>query len=315
MKIAFFSSDAISIKPLEFLRDTHELVCIVSNPDKPKGRGNRLSPNDVAQWALDNSIELLRPAGKPDAAVVERMRELGAELALVMAYGHILKDNILNFGKYPCLNLHASVLPELRGASPIETAIALGKRETGVSLMKISREMDAGDVADIERVSIDDCDSSKTLREKISAASVEILRRDLPLLARGELAFSAQDKTLATYSRKLCKDDARLDFRHSARTLLNRIRAFGFGILHYQNDQIKVFDARICEELKSFPRAGEILEASSDGLKIACSEGAVVFASLQKPCAKAMGARDFFAGYKMQKGAIVESSDNAPLLR
>lgn len=315
MKIAFMASDAIALKPIEFLHRAHELVCVVSNPDKPKGRGKKLSPNDVAQWALDNGVKLLRPEKKPTDADVARLRELGAELIVVMAYGCILKDNVLKYGKYPCLNLHASLLPELRGASPIETAIALGKKRTGVSLMAISPAMDEGDVADTEEVEISDSDTAKTLREKISAASAELLRRDLPLLERGELRWVEQESSRATYARKLSKADMFLDFAKPADVLLNRIRAFGAGIFTCGNDAVKIFDVSAESPEREFSDFGRVLSADSEGLKIACSRGVLVARTLQKPCSKILSARDFFAGYVIEKNSILQSAENSPLLK
>ena len=315
MKIAFMASDPIALKPIEFVRNNHELLCVISNPDKPKGRGKKLSPNEVSQWALDNSIELLRPVGKPDDFVVARLRELGVELIIVMAYGCILKDNILKYGKYPCLNLHASILPELRGASPIETAIALGKDKTGVSLMAISPAMDEGDVADVCEVEISYADTSKTLREKISEASAKVLEKNLPLLENNELEFLPQDSSKATYARKLSKQDMYLDFRKSADELRNRIRAFGAGIFLYENEAIKIFDVDVVRNEEIFSDCGKILEASSNGLVIACSHGAILAKNLQRPCCKVMNAKDFFAGFKMNKDFIITSENNVSLLR
>ncbi len=315
MKIAFMASDSIAIKPIEFVHRNHELVCVVSNPDKPKGRGKKLSPNEVSQWALDNNVDLLRPVGKPDDSVIEHLRNVGTELIIVMAYGCILKDNVLNFGKYPCLNLHASVLPELRGASPIETAIALGKTKTGVSLMAISPAMDEGDVADVCEVEITSNDTSKTLREKISLASVDVLKKNLPLLESGELIFVKQNSTKATYARKISKADMYLDFRKDAVSLQNRIRAFGAGIFIYNNEAIKIFDVEVLNINEKFSDCGKILEASSDGLIIACSRGVIRAKILQRPCCKVMTAKDFFAGFKMEKNFILKSEDNKPLLK
>lgn len=116
------ASDAIALDSIRALFDGgcpgFELACAVSNPDRPKGRGKKLSPNDVSAWALENGVELLRPEGSPDESDVARMRELGVEMIVVMAYGRMLKKNVLEYGRYPCLNLHASLLPQLRGASP-----------------------------------------------------------------------------------------------------------------------------------------------------------------------------------------------------
>lgn len=314
MNVAFFASDAIALKSIEFLRVNHTLSAIVSNPDRPKGRGKKLSPNEVSQWALDNGVELMRPEGKPDDSVVARLRELGVELIVVMAYGHILKDNILNYGKFPCLNLHASILPELRGASPIETAIALGKKTTGVSLMAISPAMDEGDVADVIEVQISDDDTSKSLREKMAEASAKLLEKNLPLLENGELVFAPQNHANATYARKLTKEDMYLDFRQTATTLRNRVRAFGAGIFMYGADAIKIFDVCVEQNDKQYP-AGKVLETSANGLKIACSQGVLVAKTLQKPCAKVMEAKDFFTGYKMNTGEVLQSSENRQLLR
>ena len=131
MNTAFFASDPIALGAIEMLHASKDfpLVCVVSNPDKPKGRGKKLTPNEVSAWAIENGVELMRPE-KIDAPTISRLRELGVELIVVMAYGHLLKDDVLNYGEYPCLNLHGSILPKYRGASPIESAIALGEKET-----------------------------------------------------------------------------------------------------------------------------------------------------------------------------------------
>lgn len=315
MKIAFFSSDPIAIESIECVRAEHELVCVVSNPDRPKGRGKKLSPNEVAQWALDNSVELLRPQGKPSDADVQRLRDLGAELLVVMAYGCILKDNILHYGKYPCLNLHASLLPQLRGASPIETAIALGMEKTGVSLMRIEPAMDSGAVADALEVPISRDDTSATLRAKISRAAAEVLRRNLPKLESGELEFVPQDSSLATYARKLSKEDMFLDFSKNADEIRNRVRAFGAGIFTFNGECIKIFDVETAEAASRHADFGRVISADSDGLKIVCASGSMIAKRLQRPCAKALCARDFFAGFEIPAGTVLASADNKSLLR
>ena len=313
MKVAFFSSDPISLPSIRYLQAEHELVCIVSNPDRPKGRGKKVSPNEVSQWAIDNSVDLLRPEGKPSDADVAHLREVGAELLIVMAYGCILKKNILEYGKYPCLNLHASLLPELRGASPIETAIALGKTRTGVSLMRVEPAMDTGAVADAEEVDIDFYDTAKTLRQKIAISAADILKKNMPLIESGELNFVQQNSAEATYSRKLSREDMFLDFRKSARELRDRVRAFGAGIFQFGLDAIKIFDIQLCENTGGAGCA-TVISSGADGLKIACADGAICANRLQKPCARAMQAREFFSGYEIPKGTILSNADNKPLL-
>ena len=318
MKTAFFASDEIALGAIEFLKNSPDfpLACVVSNPDKPKGRGRKLSPNAVSQWAIENGIELMRPDGGADDATVARLRELGVELIIVMAYGCMLKSNVLDYGKYPCLNLHGSILPKYRGASPIETAIALGETRTGVSLMRIVKKMDAGAVCDVWEIEIGADDTAISLRKKFRDASPELLRRNLPKIADGSAVFVEQDGSAATYTRKFDKSDMLVDFAADGKTIRDRIRALGFGIFECGGDAIKVSGAYFQRESNPSATFGKVLAASaSDGIKIACADGWVGFANLQKPCAKMMSAKDFFAGYKIEAGSVLKSNPYKSLLR
>ena len=318
MKTAFFASDEIALGAIEFLKNSPDfpLACVVSNPDRPKGRGKKLSPNAVSQWAIENGIELMRPEGGVDDATVARLRELGVELIIVMAYGCMLKSNVLEYGKYPCLNLHGSILPKYRGASPIETAIALGETRTGVSLMRIVKKMDAGAVCDVEEIEIDTDDTATSLRGKFRDASPELLRRNLPKIADGSAVFVEQDEAAATYTRKFDKSDMLVDFSADGKTIRDRIRALGFGIFECGGDAIKVSGAYFERTPKPPSTVGKVLVASvADGIKIACADGWVGFANLQKPCAKMMSAKDFFAGYKIEIGTVLKSTPYKSLLK
>lgn len=318
MKTAFFASDEIALGAIEFLKNSPDfpLACVVSNPDRPKGRGKKLSPNAVSQWAIENGVELMRPEGGVDDATVARLRELGVELIIVMAYGCMLKSNVLEYGKYPCLNLHGSILPKYRGASPIETAIALGETRTGVSLMRIVKKMDAGAVCDVEEIEIDTDDTATSLRGKFRDASPELLRRNLPKIADGSAVFLEQDEAAATYTRKFDKSDMLVDFSADGKTIRDRIRALGFGIFECGGDAIKVSGAYFEPTPKPPSTVGKVLAASvADGIKIACADGWVGFANLQKPCAKMMSAKDFFAGYKIEIGTVLKSTPYKSLLK
>lgn len=318
MKVAFMASDAVAIKSIEAVAASQELelACIVSNPDKPKGRGKKLSPNDVSAWAIANSVELLRPEKSPDETVSARLRELGVELIVVMAYGKMLKKNILEYGKYPCLNLHASLLPDLRGASPIETAIALGYKKTGVSLMAIEAKMDAGAVCATGDVEIESADTSKSLREKIAHAAAKLLLDNVRSIIGGTAVFMRQDEALATYARKIAKEDLLINFNLHAAEIVNRTRAFSCGIFEFENEKYKVCAASVADRLKTLASCGEIVQASAEaGLRIACKDSDVVFKMIQKPCAKMMCAADFFAGNSFPIGIILKSFESLPLIR
>lgn len=314
------ASDAIALDSIRALFDGgcpgFELACAVSNPDRPKGRGKKLSPNDVSAWALENGVELLRPEGSPDESDVARMRELGVEMIVVMAYGRMLKKNVLEYGKYPCLNLHASLLPQLRGASPVETAIALGFKSTGVSLMAIEPRMDSGPVCAAAEVAIEPSDGSASLRGKIAAAAARLLAENISSVADGSAKFEPQDESRATYTRKIAKEDLFLDFRLSAEEIANRARAFSFAVAEIGGEAVKLSNAFAAARMRGGAECGEVVAASrADGLRIACGAGDIVFGAIQRPCSKMLSAPEFFAGNSIEVGKVLKSFDSRPLLR
>jgi len=311
MKIAFFSSDAISINALEFLKQEGLLACIVSNSDKPKGRGKALSPNAVSQWALNNNIKLLRPEKVLTDVFFDEVKDV--DLFLVMAYGNILKERALNFPKLGCLNLHASLLPKLRGASPIETAIALGYKQTGCCLMQMEKTMDTGAVGVVEYVDISNQDTGQSLREKISLSAKSILEKNLEDIKNQKVIFVPQEHSNATYARKLNKNDMFLDFRKSASELDSRIRAFGAGLFEYNNEVIKVLKASVVDCVHSF-ELGKVIQGK-DFLKVYTKDSYLFVEILQRPCQKALAVTEFLCGFNFEDNTILKYFDNAPLLK
>lgn len=330
MKIAFFASDAIALDALNMLlkksreeKRECQLVCVVSNPDKPKGRGKKISPNEVSAWAIENNIKLLRPEKSPTSDVIAQLEEIGVDCIVVMAYGKILKREILDYPKLGCLNLHASILPHLRGASPVETSIAIGDKITGVSLMKITPPMDEGPVADIIKTEISDDDTSSDLRKKLRADAAKLLEKNLSAIKNESLKFIEQDSSHATYSRKLSKADAVLDFSLSAFELKNRIRAFGCGIfLTSENEAIKIGCADAKNLTSDYLNAcespmGKVLKASQkDCLQILCANNSILIAkTLQKPCMKMLSCEDFFKAHSINIGEILRGQKSSALIR
>ena len=173
-KIAFFGSDEIALPCLQALVDSSnnwEVSGILTQPDRRSGRGRKLQPNPIKRWAIDSHIPVMNPE-KPGGEEVAWIKDMGIDLILVMAYGHILKENLLTVTRFGCFNLHASLLPKYRGASPIESAMAMGEKKTGVTLMKVIPKMDAGPIIDAEKVVIDQGDTGPLLRTKIAQACV-----------------------------------------------------------------------------------------------------------------------------------------------
>ncbi|MGJ8638817.1 MAG: methionyl-tRNA formyltransferase [Opitutaceae bacterium] len=317
-KIVFFGSDAICLPVLNFLvgegASKCELRAVISQPDRRQGRGKKLQPNPVAEWALKNGIELLQPE-KPDANLVEWITDAGIATALVMAYGHFLGKKLRDAPTHGMVNFHGSLLPKYRGASPVETAIAMGEPETGVCLMQVVREMDAGGVADCEKVCIEESDTGPSLRVKVGEAVVPLIRRNLEATIRGELDFEAQDVEAATHCRKISKQDAALDFQQSAQAVYDKLRAFTpwpGGYFDHADVRIKVGKASVdLDAVELLP--GTIVEVA-DSLKISTRDGAICFHELQRPSGRMIPVSDFVRGYPIVVGEVIPSVQGEPLV-
>jgi methionyl-tRNA formyltransferase len=310
-KIIFFGSHGISLPLLNFLyhSESVELAGIVSQVDKPAGRGQKLSPTKVSKFANGNGIPLLTPP-KPDDATVSWIGSIGCDIILVMAYGHILRENILTIPPLGIYNFHASFLPKYRGAFSIETAIACGESETGVSLMEMVAEMDAGGVTDVERVPIHGSNNCGDVVENIAAACPILLRRNLEKMCTGTLEFTEQNPGSATFTGKLSKKDGFLDFSQPAVVLRDRVRALSPHIgcaIDYGNVLLKIGSTSVEFFSPSAHKPGEVVCANSNGIKIATGDGYLIIYELQKPGGKMLSAGNFISGFSMKPGEIVPS--------
>jgi methionyl-tRNA formyltransferase len=317
MRLAFFGSDAIALPALEYLHwaDGIELAGLVSQPDKPAGRGRHLHTNPVSAWAHQQGLPLLQPE-KPGEEEISWLKTQHVDLVLVMAYGHILKKDLLETPRLGMWNLHASLLPVYRGASPVETALACGEKETGVSLMRIVAKMDAGPVAAQVHVPIRNTDTGPVLRERIGHACVPLLLRHLKSLAENSVTPAPQDDAKATYCRKLHKTDAHLDFALSAEELACRIRAFqpwpGVTVTHGEVE-LKVGSASIVDETTT-AAPGAVLRVGEGGVDVATSAGVLRLLSLQRPGGRMLEAAEFLRGYRLEAGTVLKSHVLRPLV-
>ena len=210
LRIVFMGSDPIALPLLTWLKGEGsaiaQIAAVFTQPDRATGRGQKIAPNEIKTWALSHDIPVFQPE-KLTEAVRAEFANLESDLALVMAYGHILRDDFIATPRLGTLNLHTSLLPKYRGASPIQTAIACGERETGVTLMRIVRQLDAGPIADAERVAIAPLDTATDVEAKLAAACVPLVARVLPRLENALQIFAPQDESAATFCRKLTKEE------------------------------------------------------------------------------------------------------------
>ena len=271
--------------------------------------------NPVKAWAGENGVKILDPA-KPLEPEVTWLRQEGVVLAMVMAYGHILSSALLDAPDAGTYNLHGSVLPAYRGASPVETALAQGEKETGATLMRVVSRMDAGPIVDTEITPIAPDDDGPRLREKLSVACVPLLRRNLPALLAGEAAETPQDEKAATYCRKLRKADGALDFYAPAAVLARRVTAFrGWpgSWFEVQGVRVKVGSAKVVESCGEIV-PGQVILPSPREVAIGTPEGALSLLELQRPGGRMMPTAEFLSGFPLSEGEFVGSQTLSELL-
>jgi methionyl-tRNA formyltransferase len=300
-----------------------QVVAVFTQPDRPVGRGQRVQPNVIKSWAQMRHLPVFQPE-KLSAEVREQLSGFDADVGLVMAYGHILRDEFIETPRLGMLNLHTSVLPKYRGASPIQSAIASGERETGVTLMRIVRRLDAGPIADVERVTIETLDTALDVEMKLGAACVPLLARALPRLADGTLGLTPQNDGAATYCRKLQKEDGVLDFSAPAAVLAARInglfpwpgcaveiggQSVKIGLADVAEAQENAPSIAPAEEMGAPHRAtpGKVLGADEKGLRVATGAGVLRFRKLQRPGGRMLMAAEFLRGFAITPGTQLPS--------
>ena len=305
-------SDPIALPGLEAIRSGScgdiELVAVYTQPDRARGRGKKVVANEIKTWALESGIPVFQPE-KLGRFERERIASMEADAILVMAYGHILSQALLDTPRHGIWNLHTSLLPQYRGASPIQCAVANGDGETGVTLMRLVKEMDAGPIVDAEKVSIDREDTALEVESKLSEACVPLLRRNLVDILEGRSQVFEQDVSRASYVRKLGKDDGDIDFRQSSEVVARRINGlFPWpGVRFYHGDvPIKVGLAVSVSEAPH-EEPGTVLSWEQDGLHVSCANGVVCLKKLQRPGGKMLEADDFLRGYPLSIGTVLES--------
>jgi methionyl-tRNA formyltransferase len=320
LKIVFMGSDAIALPLLNWLAgegsDQTRVVAIFTQPDRPVGRGQKVQANAIKLWALERGLPVHQPEKlrEPELAMLQNY---GADLGLVMAYGHILRDAFIAAPRLGTLNFHTSLLPKYRGASPIQTAVACGERETGVTLMRIVAALDAGPVADVERVAVAPLDTALEVESKLAAACVPLLARALPRIAAGVQVFRDQDQAAATFCRKLAKEDGVLDFTRPAAELAARINGlfpWPATTVEIAGQPIKFGLADIAAPVgPAFP--GEVVGADAHGLLVACGDGVLRVRRLQRPGGRMLEAPEFLRGWPIPAGTRLNSQPMPALLR
>ncbi len=303
MRIIFMGTPAFAVKSLEACLSLGEVVAVVTQPDKPRGRGQEVSFSPVKELALARNLPVLQPLKIRGTNFAEELKALNADVAVVTAYGKILPQDVLDAPRRGCVNVHASLLPRFRGAAPIQWAIAAGDEKTGVCLMQMDAGMDTGGVIDCAELVIGTEDTSATMHDKLSDLGRDVLKRSLSRYVEGELPVKPQPTEGVVMAPMIKKEDGRLDWSKSARELERRLRAFTpwpGAFCTFEGALLKVAKAAAARG-KSEP--GTVLSVCADGIEVACAEGSLVLLTLQPEGKRAMTAKEFLAGRKLTVGS------------
>ena len=308
MKVIFAGTPDFAAAALKAIAATgFEIPLVLTQPDRPKGRGMQLAPSPVKQAALELGLHVAQPEKlRNNAEALQMLKGVDADVMVVAAYGLILPQDVLDTPKHGCLNIHASLLPRWRGAAPIQRAIEAGDAETGVCIMQMDIGLDTGSVVSEHRYAIQPTDTANEVHDALMNLGAAAIVADLQQLkTEGRLKSVKQPEEGVTYAQKLSKEEARINWSESAAVIERKIRAFNpvpAAWVEYQGKPMKIWRAEVVAQQG---RAGEVLFCSSDGLIIACGENALKITELQPSGSKRMNIAAFAAGHTVEAGTVL----------
>ncbi len=308
MKVLFLGTSEFALPSLKnLLGSSHEVLAVVTQPDRPKGRGQKLFPSAIKSLALAKNLPIFQPEKIRDPVSLEVLQSCRPELIVVVAYGQILSSSVFSIPPRGCVNVHASLLPQYRGAAPITWAILNGETRTGVSTMFLDAGMDTGPILLTAETPIEQEDTAGTLHDRLSRMGADLLRKTLDGLEKGQITPRSQDHSQATYAPKIDKEAGRINWDHPARELFNFLRAFDpwpGAFTFWKGRMLKLFRPRFPEEMEKAVREapGTITRVGAEELYIATSWGDLSVRELQLANRPRMGVAEFLRGHPLQAG-------------
>jgi methionyl-tRNA formyltransferase len=304
LKIIFAGTPIFAEKALQALLDKkHKVLAVLTQPDRPSGRGMLLKQSPVKQLATHYGLEVLQPITLKSPEIQKKLTEYNADVMIVAAYGLILPAAILKIPRLGCLNIHASLLPRWRGAAPIQRVIQAGDAETGITIMQMDAGLDTGDMLLKRSCKIEARETAETLHDKLATIGAETIIEVLGHLDQGKINPIKQDNENATYAAKLTKEESRINWNLSATEIERNVRSynpFPGANTKIQDTQIKIWKANAINETKGEP--GELMRIQKDSLIVACGTGSLAVEVLQRPNAKALTADLFVQGFNIKAG-------------
>lgn len=312
MKIVYMGTPDFAVPPLKAMLEAgFAVTAVVTQPDKPKGRGKTLMPTPVKEEALRHGIPVYQPAKVRDPEFVEVLKSLAPDIIVVAAFGQIIPKNILELPSFGCINIHASLLPKYRGAAPIQQAVIDGEKESGVTIQKMGTGIDTGDMIAKVVVSLAEDETGGSLFDKLAAAGADLLIKTLPDIFQGRAVYEKQPEESPTpYAGMITKEMGRMDFRKDAEELERLVRGLNPWPSAYtflNGKTLKIWKSRVSEE-KTDMGPGTVIAADKSGIHVSCGNGVLILTEIQLEGKKRMEADAFLRGYKIETGTLLKDS-------
>jgi methionyl-tRNA formyltransferase len=306
MRIIFAGTPHFAASALAALVGEHQVIAVLTQPDRPAGRGMQLAESPVKQFARPHNLTVLQPVTLKTEEAQRPLAALDADVMVVAAYGLILPQAVLQIPHHGCLNIHASLLPRWRGAAPIQRAILAGDTETGITIMQMDAGLDTGDMLLRQTCPISEDDTAKTLHDKLAEIGASSILEALRLLQANRLVPIKQDNEAACYAAKLTKREAQIDWRQDARQIERAVRAYNPCHANLNGVAIKIWQANVCPDTRGEP--GTVLDVNKRGITVACGKDALRLETLQRPGGKAQPAAQFLQAIPVQVGDMFDAS-------
>lgn len=288
------------------IADEHyEVVGVVTQPDRPAGRKMLLTPSPVKSLALARGLAVISPDSINQEVMLQEIQKWGAEVAIVVAFGQILSQKFLDLFRFGAVNVHGSLLPKWRGAAPIQRSLEAGESETGVALQKVVKALDAGDILGVRKMQVGPEMNATEVFSRLAVLGADLLKVELMDYVRGNLVAIPQEAQLATYAKKIDKSESELDFKKSAWTLHNKIRAFSMGpqtFSMFLGKKIKIHKTRVLESEKSGLPPGRVIDVTADGVQVSTGEGVLLLIEVQPESRNRMRATDWARSVDIKEG-------------
>ncbi|MCM8811071.1 MAG: methionyl-tRNA formyltransferase [Candidatus Omnitrophica bacterium] len=302
MKIIFFGSDNFGIPSLEILKKNFQLVSVVTSPDKPKGRGLKISPTPVKEWSMTNGIDVFQPERFEDS-FIDKIEKISPDLIVLISYGKILPSSILTIPKIASINVHPSLLPKYRGPAPVEWALINGETKTGITIIKMDENIDTGNIILQKEVEILPLDNAFTLKNRLSILAADVLYKAIEIIKQDGKTYPQEGE--ASYARKLKKQDGLIKWQNPAEKIHNLVRgviiwptAYTYLSINSTKKLVKIYKTEIGQREGKFGKEGEIIKIEKDYIEVACGEGTITIKELQLEGKKRMTVSQFLCGYR-----------------